>query len=193
MKKAILIIVVILVLLGIIVYQRSKTNSTKNYPNLAKSSMKISSPAFTNNSSIPSKYTCEGENVNPPLVFEDIPENTQSLVLIMDDPDIPEFVKEKYNIEVWDHWVIYNIPSDIQEIQENTKPEGKEGVNTGGDIGYMGPCPPDREHRYFFRLYALDTNLDLPEGANRYEVEQAMQGHIIDKAELIGLYEKQNK
>jgi len=109
----------------------------------------------------------------------------------MDDPDIPDFVKEKFNIEMRDHRVVFNMSSTTTEILENTTPPGIQGVNTWWNNAYGGPCPPDREHRYFFKLYALDAMLDLQEGATKAEVESAMEGHIIEKTELIGLYERQ--
>ncbi len=150
----------------------------------------LRSPVFEHYGKIPSKYTCDGENINPPLQIEGVPSSAQSLVLLMDDPDIPGFVKEKYHIEVWDHWVVFNIPPSVREIQEGKNPQGVLGKNTSGTLGYGGPCPPDREHRYFFRLYALDTLLKFPEGARLRDVEAAMKGHIITQTELIGLYER---
>src|SRR3989304_9638033 len=116
--------------------------------------MKIQSPSFENNQSIPSKFTCDGENINPPLEFLDIPENTKSLVLIMDDPDAP--------MGLWVHWTVWNIDPATSGIPENQKFEGAmEGMTSSGKTGYGGPCPPDKEHRYFFKLYALDTTLSL--------------------------------
>ncbi|PIN75924.1 YbhB/YbcL family Raf kinase inhibitor-like protein [Candidatus Woesearchaeota archaeon CG10_big_fil_rev_8_21_14_0_10_37_12] len=145
---------------------------------------------FENNGKIPAKYTCNGENIIPPLQFQNIPEQAKSLVLIVDDPDIPDFVKESRGIEVFDHWVIFNIPSHVRTIEEGKVPEGIQGKNSAGNNAYTGPCPPDREHRYFFKLYALDITLNLSEGATKTEVERAMQGHILEQAELIGLYEQ---
>lgn len=149
--------------------------------------MKIKSSAFENNSSMPSKYTCDGEEVNPPLSFLDIPKNTKSLVLIMDDPDVPKNLRPD---GMWDHWVVWNMPPSTTSIPENSMPPGIVGKNTGGENGYQGPCPPDREHRYFFKLYALDSKLDLSENATKADLESAMQGYILDKAELIGLYNR---
>lgn len=144
--------------------------------------MKIISFAFENNAKIPSKYTCDGENVNPPLSFTDIPASAKSLVLIVDDPDAPG--------GIWVHWVLFNIDPKIQEVLENSLSEsGIEGVTSFGKAGYGGPCPPSGTHRYFFKLYALGTILNL-ENPNKEEVEKAMQGHILDKAELIGLYSR---
>ena len=152
--------------------------------------MKLTSSAFTEGGKIPSKYTCDGANINPPLSISDVPAKAKSLVLIMDDPDIPEFVKQKFGIQVWDHWTVFNIPSGTKEIAEGKNPPGVLGKNTGGKNAYGGPCPPDKEHRYFFKLYALDTELGLPEGSTKAEVEAAMKGYIIARAELMGRYER---
>lgn len=142
--------------------------------------MKLSSPAFEHNDYMPKKYTCQGENISPPLVVEDIPEDTKTLALIVDDPDAPA--------KTWIHWVVYNI-KPLAEVEDNTVP-GTQGKNDSNPRNYGGPCPPSGTHRYFFKLYALDTELDLAEGATKEELLEAMEGHIIEKAELIGLYEK---
>ena len=152
--------------------------------------LSLTSPAFSHQGRIPSKYTCDGENISPPLLINGVPAGTKTLVLIMDDPDIPDFVKEKFKIQVWDHWVVWNIPPETKYILEKTGPQGITGKNTGGNIGYGGPCPPDREHRYFFKLYALDTQLTLDSGSIKKEVEKAIEGHILEKTELIGLYKR---
>ena len=141
--------------------------------------MKLTSSAFEHNDKIPSKYTCDGENINPPLSISDVPHSAQSLVLLMDDPDIPEIAKKNFNVEVWDHWVVFNIPPSLSEIKERDVLQGVMGRNTRGNNSYGGPCPPDREHRYFFKLYALDTMLGLKEGASKREVEDAMNGHVV--------------
>ncbi len=155
------------------------------------STMKLTSSAFQHNGLIPGKYTCDGESVNPPLLISDVPVKAKSLVLLMDDPDIPERVKKNFNIEVWDHWVVFNLPASTTEIKEGEKLQGVLGRNTRGNNSYGGPCPPDREHRYFFKLYALDTMLALKEGATKKEVEKAIVGHVLVKAELMGRYERQ--
>lgn len=149
--------------------------------------MKISSSSFSNNGLIPKKFTCDGQNINPDLHFEDIPEKAHTLVLIMDDPDVPEFVRKD---RMWVHWVVFNIPANVATIAEDSVPPGIVGKGTGGKMVYQGPCPPDREHRYFFKLYALDATLDLSPEATKEEVEQAMQGHILKKAEIIGRYDR---
>ncbi|HON05800.1 MAG TPA: YbhB/YbcL family Raf kinase inhibitor-like protein [Candidatus Ratteibacteria bacterium] len=149
-------------------------------------SMNITSPAFQHNSMIPAKYTCDGINVNPPLLIEGIPEKTKSIVLIMDDPDAP--------MGTWIHWIVFNIPctGTKLEIKENSIP-GIQGWNDFRKVSYGGPCPPSGTHRYFFRAYALDTMLNLKEGVKRQELEKAMQGHILAQAEIIGLYKKQGR
>lgn len=156
-------------------------------------SMKLTSPVFEHNGRIPTKYTCDGANINPPLKISDVPTTAKSLVLLMDDPDIPEIAKKNFNVKVWDHWVVFDIPSDVIEIKENQNPEGVMGRNTRGNTTYGGPCPPDREHRYFFKLYALDTMLNLKEGVSKKEVEKAMEGHVVAKTELMGRYERVKK
>lgn len=149
--------------------------------------MQLTSSAFKHQEKIPSKYTCEGNNINPELLISHVPLNTQSLVLIVDDPDVPEWIRKD---RMWDHWVVFNIPPQTTHIAENSHPFGVPGRNTEGGLEYQGPCPPDREHRYFFKLYALDTKLSLAKGATKKQVEEAMQGHIIAHTELIGRYEK---
>lgn len=143
--------------------------------------MKITSREFKNNEKIPSKYTCEGEDVNPPLDFSGVPEDAKSLALIVDDPDAPA--------KTWVHWVVFNIPPDVTEIDEDTVPEDALlGRTDFGNKSYGGPCPPSGTHRYFFKLYALDSMLDLESGASKQDVLDAMNGRIIEKAELIGIF-----
>jgi hypothetical protein len=149
--------------------------------------MKLTSRAFKEGEKIPSKYTCDGENINPPLDITDIPQGTVSLVFIMDDPDVPKFVRAD---GMYDHWIIFNLPPDLKTIPENATLSGTLGKNTSGQDAYTGPCPPDREHRYFFKLYALKTSLSLPQGATKANVEKAMKDHIIDKTMLMGRYER---
>ena len=149
--------------------------------------MKLTSPAFDHEGKIPSKYTCDGENINPALTISDLPSEAKSLVLIMDDPDVPKHLRED---GMWDHWVVFNIPISVRDIKEGEEPVGTHGSGTSGNLNYFGPCPPDREHRYFFKLYALDTELDLAEKATKQQVEKAMEGHVLEKAELMGRYER---
>lgn len=155
--------------------------------------MKLTSSAFQHNGTIPSKYTCDGQNISPPLRIEGVPSNAKSLVLIMDDPDIPAEVKQSRGIQVFDHWVLFNIAPTTSSIKENSS-VGTSGKNGRGESQYTGPCPPPqyepKEHRYFFKLYALDSTLNLKEGATKNEVEKAMSGHIIAQTELIGRYQR---
>lgn len=140
--------------------------------------MKLTSTEFENNGFIPGKYTCEGEGINPPLDIEGIPRQAVSLVLVVEDPDAPG--------GTWVHWLVYDIPV-IGHIASNAF-LGKQGINDSGRTDYIGPCPPSGTHRYFFRLYALDKRLDLKEGLRKKELEKAMKSHVLDKAELVGLY-----
>ena len=145
--------------------------------------MKITSSAFEHNSEIPSIYTCDGENINPPLEFVQVPTNAKSLVLIVDDPDAP--------MGTFVHWVLFNVSPKSKGVKENSIPDSViQGLNSANKTGYMGPCPPSNTHHYFFKLYALDITLDLSPNATKQMVEQKMQGHIIDKTELVGLYSR---
>ena len=141
----------------------------------------VRSPAFEHNKPIPKKYGCHGEEVNPPLTIQGIPKEAKTLALLMDDPDAPS--------GTYDHWVVYNIPSSTTSIGEDTVP-GTEGLNSARQKGYASPCPPSGTHRYFFKVYALDTQLNLGGNARKSDVEKAMQGHIIAKGELVGLYSR---
>jgi Raf kinase inhibitor-like YbhB/YbcL family protein len=142
----------------------------------------LTSSAFEDNAVIPSKYTCDGSDVNPPLSFKNVPSNAKSLVLTVSDPDAP--------MGRWSHWVIYNIPPGTQEITENTSP-GTEGINDFGKNAYGGPCPPGHTpHHYIFHAYALDALLTVNEGATINEVEKALEDHIIAQTQLIGTYQK---
>jgi hypothetical protein len=141
----------------------------------------IKSPAFENGKLIPKKYSCDGEDINPPLTVEGTPEEAKTLVLTVDDPDAPN--------GTFDHWIVWNIPASTIRIAENSVP-GKEGVNGFRKTGYNGPCPPSGTHRYFFKVYALNTELSLGSGSKKKDVEKAMQGHILAKGELLGLYRR---
>ncbi len=151
-------------------------------------SLSITSPAFKQGGQIPSKFTCDAgpAAVNPQFAFSNVPANAQSLVLIMDDPDVPKTLVPSGEFV---HWLKWDIAPTSKGIAEG---EGKDGINGMGKPGYMGPCPPDKSHRYFFKLYALDTKLT---GAykNKAELEKAMEGHIVQKAELMANYEKVKK
>lgn len=143
----------------------------------------ISSPAFNNGGAIPAHYSCDGADASPPLVIGIIPETARTLALIMDDPDAPA--------GTWVHWVAWNIPATTVTIQENGLPPGaSQGRNDWKRNGYGGPCPPSGTHRYFFRLYALDTSLQLASSTTKADLEQAMQGHVQAQAELMGTYRR---
>lgn len=150
--------------------------------------MRLTSTAFQHNAMMPAKYTCEAENISPPLRIDGIPAGTVSLALIMDDPDAPDPAAPKI---VWEHWALWNIPPDAQFPEGGVPAGAVVGRNQRGNNSYGGPCPPIGTHRYFFKLYALDTELDLPPSAGKKELLAAMEGHVIGKAELIGLYKKQ--
>jgi Raf kinase inhibitor-like YbhB/YbcL family protein len=149
----------------------------------------LKSSVFNEGESVPSKYTCDSDNINPEMFFENVPEGTVSFALLMDDPDIPDSVKQSRGIEVFDHWVLYNIPGETRTIGEGVS-IGSQGLNSRGTEGYIGPCPPDREHRYFFRLYALSGTLNFIKAPTLREVEEAAQGMMLGKAELMGRYER---
>jgi Raf kinase inhibitor-like YbhB/YbcL family protein len=143
--------------------------------------LSVNSSAFENNKVIPAKYTCDGDDVNPPLTIEGVPEGTKTLALIVDDPDAP--------MGTWDHWIVWNIPATTSKIAENTVP-GTEGMNDFRRRSYGGPCPPSGTHRYFFKVYALDVKLDLSPTSRKRDVEKAMQGHVLAEGELVGLYRR---
>jgi len=147
--------------------------------------MRLTSSAFQEGGSIPQKFTCDGSDTSPPLSISGVPEEAKSLVLIMDDPDAM-----KPAGKVWDHWIVWNIPVGTMEIEEGKEPEGVHGKGTSGNLKHHGPCPPDAEHTYVFKLYALDAKLDLKEGATKPEVERAMEGHVLTKTELRARYKR---
>jgi Raf kinase inhibitor-like YbhB/YbcL family protein len=145
--------------------------------------LKVSSSAFSEGEEIPGKYTCDGEDLSVPLSWSGVPGGTQSLVLIVDDPDAPggEF----------DHWILYDLPADIVILDEGVKDIGTPGENGFRKLGYNGPCPPGGPaHRYYFKIYALDTTLNLQPGASKDEVEEAMQGHLLADGQLMGTYHR---
>jgi Raf kinase inhibitor-like YbhB/YbcL family protein len=150
--------------------------------------MQFTSIAFKDGDKIPENYTCDGEDVSPPLEWTSAPEETKTLTIICDDPDAP--------MGTWVHWVVFNIPGDIGALPENVPPEREldngaiQGINDFQKIGYGGPCPPSGTHRYFFKIYALDSKLDLPFGATKAHVMIAMEGHVLDQAHLMGTYRR---
>jgi Raf kinase inhibitor-like YbhB/YbcL family protein len=155
--------------------------------------MRITSTAFTNQGAIPVLYTCEGKDVSPPLAWADVPAHAKSLALIVDDPDAPDPAAPKMT---WVHWVLYNLPPTVIGLPEGIKalPAGaKEGMNDWKRTGYGGPCPPVGRHRYFHKLYALDAMLADLNRPTKAQLEQAMKGHIIGEAQLVGTYQKAAK
>jgi len=172
--RAILVLVAILLLLasGAVSKEEGKM-----------STLSIESPAFKNNASIPRHYTCDGKDVNPPLVIRGVPDGAKSLALIVDDPDAP--------MGTWVHWVVWNIDPATTQIGENSVPAGaQQGKNDFRKMSYGGPCPPSGTHRYFFKLYALDTKLNLNANSTKADVEKAMSGHILGDAQTMGLYKR---
>jgi Raf kinase inhibitor-like YbhB/YbcL family protein len=145
--------------------------------------LKLSSPAFENGGRIPKKHTCDGENVNPSLKIENVPSNTKSLALVFDDIDAPR--------GSYVHWILWNLAPDVEEIKANSVPEGVvQGLNDFKKRNYGGPCPPGRAHKYVFRIYALDTIFNLNPNSTKKDLEKPMEGHIISRAQLTGLYKR---
>ena len=153
-----------------------------------KMEIKVTSSAFAEGALIPAKYTCDGEDISPPLQWDSVHDGTKTIALISDDPDAP--------MGTWVHWVLFNLPAETRELQENippveTLPNGaKQGKSDFGRIGYGGPCPPSGTHRYFFKIYVLDTEIDLPAGAKKAQLVKAMEGHILAQGQLIGKYKR---
>ena len=153
-----------------------------------KNKMEITSSAFKDGQPIPARFTCDDKNISPPLAWSAVPPNTASLALIVEDPDAPT--------GVWNHWVLFNLPADTGALPEDAAksfpPNAREGVNDFKRIGYGGPCPPTgKAHRYFFKIFALDTSLNVPAGASRQDVEAAMTKHVLAQGQLMGTYQKQ--
>ena len=180
MKKLILIIlsIIIFLMVGIFLKPKKSILSESNGDN-----MKITT-VFEHNTNIPSKYTCDGEDLAPELIISDVPKEAKELVLIVDDPDAP--------MGTWVHWLVYNLPVSTTKIDAKNLPAGsKEGITDFGRTGWGGPCPPSGTHRYFFKLYALNKNLDLSAGATKPQLEHAIKDSIVAKTELIGLYQRE--
>lgn len=157
-----------------------------------KMSLTITSPSFANHRDIPARYTCDGQEVSPPLTWSGAPAGTRSLVLIVDDPDAPDPAAPK---RTWVHWLLYNIPADTSALSEGITPLDLpagtlQGANDSRETGYGAPCPPIGKHRYFFKLYALDTMLPDLKHPTKTAVEKAMEGHVLAHAELVGLYQR---
>lgn len=194
-QRVILISVGVFLVLAIIFYVRNQSGkSQKNSSSLPANqtngvlSMTISSPAFSAGGAIPKIYSCDGQGINPPLDFSGVPAKAKSLALIMDDPDVPKNLKPD---GLFVHWVVYNMPAATSAIPANSTPPGQQGLNGAGKPAYAAPCPPDREHRYFFKLFALDTaELEFYQPPTKDDLLSAMSGHIISQAELIGTYNR---
>ena len=148
----------------------------------------VTSPAFTQGAVIPTKYTCDGEDVSPPLAWSGVPESAKSIAVIMDDPDAPR--------GTWTHWVLWNLPAETRELPEHLSTEkelktgARQGTNDFKRPGYSGPCPPPGTHRYLAKVYALDRRLDLAPGATKAELVKAMEGHVLATGELMGRYSR---
>ncbi len=187
MKKSIIIsFLAAAAMIALLLLFFEEKNSQKRGLKIINKNMEITSSAFQNNGFIPKKYTCDGENINPPLQFNNVPQSAVSLALIVDDPDAPN--------GTWVHWLVWNINPKDKIIKEGAYlDDWMEGITSFGKNGYGGPCPPSGTHRYFFKLYALDKKVSLGENSGKEELIKEMQGHILAKAELVGLYSRQNK
>ena len=182
MKKSLFGILAIVIILIIILASAYKKKSQSQDYNFKGDNMKITSLAFSQGQSIPAKYTCKGENINPELVFEQIPPEAKSLALIMDDPDAPG--------ATFTHWVVYNMPPETMRLAENSNPPGVQAKNSADENKYIGPCPPSGTHRYFFKLYALDAMLSASKISTKEDLLSATQGHILEETELMGKFTK---
>ncbi len=185
-KKIILgiIIIGVILVLAYNYFEKENPNNIQNINQLTTNDMKIIIDSFKNGENIPLKYSCDGDNINPEIKITGIPQEAQSLVLIMDDPDAP--------MGVFTHWVIFNIPaSSTIVINENSVPQNSVlGLNSASQTSYVGPCPPTGTHRYYFKVFALDSLLNLKDGAKREEIEKEMANHIIDQTQYLGLYQR---
>ena len=185
-KKIILAIIIIgiILVLAYNYFGKENQNNSQIINQLTTSNMKITIDSFKNGENIPAKYSCDGDNINPEIKITEIPQEAQSLVLIMDDPDAP--------MGLFTHWIVFNIPASSNVvINENSVPQNSVlGLNSASQTSYVGPCPPTGTHRYYFKVFALDSLLNLQEGAKREEIEREMTSHIIDQAQYLGLYQR---
>ena len=174
----------LLALLALLVACAANEERADEEAPLATDLLTLTSPAFGEGERIPTRYTCDGEDAPPPLTWTDVPAGVATYALVMDDPDAPG--------RTWVHWIRYNIPGDVRELPDGeSTATGVGGENSWGDTGYGGPCPPDGEHRYFFKLYALDVELDLAEGADKDTLLDAVEGHVVAQGQLMGTYERE--
>ncbi len=180
--KRIVCVLIIVVTICFLLLNLKKSEAEGNF-------MQLTSPAFKNGTVLPTAYTCDGKDINPPLEWQNAPAGTKSFMLIMEDPDAPATKPNP-----WVHWIVFNIPPFINKIDENsnigTLKGAKQGLTNSGKNEFHGACPPDKMHRYYFILYALDSMLNLPEGASKNEIMKAIDGHILEKAELMATYER---
>jgi Raf kinase inhibitor-like YbhB/YbcL family protein len=188
MKKLHKILTSLISLFSILLLSQNLLLAQNNNSFKAMNYLDIKTPAFVPNGMIPSKFTCDGENISPCLNWAAVPEGTQSLVLIMDDPDAPN--------GDWVHFILFNIPPETRQLAENFQvskkpsPSMKAGLNSARKLDYHGPCPPSGIHHYFFKIYALDIMLNQPEGISKKDLLAAMEGHILSKGEIIGRYQR---
>lgn len=187
-EKLLILVIIIVVIFGLTAYVNHHTNDQSlplitNTNNKISMEINFSSPAFGDNEAIPSEYTCDGNNIIPPLKISGVGADAKSLAIVVDDPDAASVVGHTF-----DHWVIFNIPPDTDMVKEGVQPNGIAGKNGKDELTYTGPCPPNGTHHYHFKLYALDTILGLKEGATKNELEEAMDGHIIGQTQFIGIY-----
>lgn len=182
-----LIVILPIILLSTCYYSRQQVDKIEyGGPIKMEIIMNLQSPVFVNKEKIPVKYTCDGEDINPPLTIDGVPKEAKSLALIVDDPDAP--------LGDWVHWLVWNIDPQIRKIEEDSVPDGAvEGLTDFGEHAWGGPCPPSGEHRYQFKLYALDTYLDLNPRSTKQDLLSAMEGHIFDQSTLVGLYKRMEK
>lgn len=172
----------VIAVVGISMGYKNITNQAQPTVPPAQGVFSVTSPVFSEYGTIPKKYTCDGDNVSPPLSISNIPANATSLTLVVDDPDAPD--------GIFTHWTVWNIAAKTKEIIEGNSPQSSEqGINSAGKSGYSGPCPPSR-HRYIFKLYALDTMIGLDGKATVSNLEAAMRGHIVAESHLIGVYQR---
>ncbi len=176
--------VMLALIVGIILVAANSNGGKKAMPDgnvSTTTDLQIVSPAFRDGAAIPIQYTCRGQNVNPPLNFISVPSGTRSLTLIMHDPEAP--------VGDYVHWIVWDIPASTETVAVNSVPVGAvQGLNSNGQNGYIGPCPPSGTHRYMFELYTLDSNLSLPANTTRDQLVKAMQGHVIEQHTLTGLF-----
>ncbi len=187
--KVVVMMVVPVLAVGCQKEKGSEAADTSPPPEKMSVTITVTSPAFEEGGMIPPEYTCDGADISPPLTFGNIPEDAQSLALIVDDPDAPT--------GTWVHWVLYNVPAITPGLPPDVPPDetlafgARQGMTNFGSTGYGGPCPPDGTHRYFFKVYALDSELGFPDPPTKANLEEAMAGHILAEGQLMGKYTRQ--